>query len=91
MQYGLRGVGGFRVLSDPAWKTCVSQFFESERAVIKGMMGTVRFMAPECFKDETSKELHGKRVDIWAAGISLYLLLTNKYPFGGRTKHDVED
>ena len=29
----------------------VSQFFESERAIIKGMMGTVRFMAPECFKD----------------------------------------
>ena len=55
------------------------------------MMGTVRFMAPECFKEEVNKEFHGKRVDIWAAGISLYLLLTNKYPFGGNTKHDVED
>ena len=69
----------------------VSQFFESERAIIKGMMGTVRFMAPECFKDEVNKEFHGKRIDIWAAGISLYLLLTNKYPFGGNTKHDIED
>ena len=28
----------------------VSQFFESKRALITGMMGTMRFMAPECFR-----------------------------------------
>ena len=63
----------------------VSQFFESKRAIIKGLMGTMRFMAPECFKKERNKEFHGKRLDIWAAGVTLYLLLTNKYPFGGNT------
>ena len=55
----------------------VSQFFESKRAIIKGMMGTMRFMAPECFKQEQGKEFNGKQIDIWAAGVTLYLLLKN--------------
>ena len=61
----------------------VSQFFESDRGIITGMMGTMRFMAPECFIPENRKNLNGKSLDIWAAGITLYLLLTGSYPFGG--------
>ena len=54
-------------------------------------MGTVRFMAPECFKQEQGKEFNGKQIDIWAAGVTLYLLLKNQYPFGGNTQQDIED
>ena len=54
-------------------------------------MGTVRFMAPECFNSAPDKELHGKRVDIWAAGITLFLLLTKEYPFVGQTLSDIID
>ena len=54
-------------------------------------MGTMRFMAPECFKKERNQEFNGRRVDIWAVGITLYLLLTNKYPFGGNSLQEVED
>ena len=50
----------------------------------------MRFMAPECFRLEKNKQFHGKRVDIWAAGITLYLLLTNKYPFCGQTQQQIE-
>ena len=54
-------------------------------------MGTVRFMAPECFNAAPGKELHGKRVDIWAAGITLFLLLTKEYPFVGQTLTAIRD
>ena len=63
----------------------VSQFFDSKRAIVKGMMGTMRFMAPECFRQVQCKEFNGKHIDIWAAGVTLFLLLTNKYPFSGNT------
>ena len=68
----------------------VSQFFESQRAIITGMMGTMRFMAPECFIPESRKSLNGKCLDIWAAGITLYLLLTTRYPFKGDTDKEIE-
>ena len=68
----------------------VSQFFTSKRALITGMMGTMRFMAPECFKPDSRKKLSGKKLDIWAAGVTLYLLLTSKYPFGGDTQQEIE-
>ena len=54
-------------------------------------MGTVRFMAPECFNSVPGKELRGKRVDIWAAGITLFLLLTKEYPFIGGTLSEIRD
>ena len=51
-------------------------------------------MAPEMFKtssymaaDDTlrdEKVVRGRPSDIWAAGITLYNLLTKKFPFGGR-------
>ena len=55
------------------------------------MMGTVRFMAPECFDSKPNKEIRGKRVDIWAAGITLFLLLTKEYPFVGKTLSEIRD
>ena len=53
----------------------VSQFFthhKSKRDVIKGQMGTMRFMAPECFIRAPGKVLQGKKIDIWAAGVTLF-------------------
>lgn len=67
----------------------VSTFFGSKRDIISGMMGTVRFMAPECFKESDDKFISGKSLDIWAAGISLFLLLTKEYPFKGETMPEI--
>ena len=69
----------------------VSQFFESQTGIIKGTMGTVRFMAPECFGSAPNKELQGKPIDIWAAGITLFLLLTKEYPFKGSNLTEIRD
>jgi serine/threonine protein phosphatase PrpC len=40
--------------------------------------GTPSFMAPELFEDETANA----QTDIYAAGVTLYHLLTRKYPYG---------
>lgn len=40
--------------------------------------GTPSFMAPELFEGETA----GTATDIYAAGVTLYHLLTRRYPFG---------
>ena len=63
----------------------VSQFFESIFD-IRMTMGTIRFMAPECFRSSKNNNSEGgKCIDIWAAGISLFLLLTNEHPFKGES------
>ena len=45
-------------------------------------------MAPEMFTtsgiDTDDKIVRGRPGDIWAAGITLYNLLTKKFPFTGR-------
>jgi len=44
--------------------------------------GTYHFFAPEQVKPNANgtKIVHGKRADIWAAGISLYSIATGQHP-----------
>jgi serine/threonine protein kinase len=58
--------------------------FESGDDVFKGTAGTVRFFAPEIVKTgQKNKVLHAKKCDIWAAGVTLYNLMTGKFPCAG--------
>ncbi|CUG86584.1 protein kinase, putative [Bodo saltans] len=41
--------------------------------------GTLRYTAPEFYTEES---YHGRAVDLWAAGVTLYVMLFNQYPFG---------
>jgi serine/threonine protein kinase len=63
----------------------VSQFFENGSDQLKGTVGSFRFMAPEVVAPKKDKEMFGRPVDVWACGVTLYLLLTNKFPFLGNT------
>ena len=67
----------------------VSQFFEANSEIIKGTLGTIRFMAPEHFTSEGEKMLNGKSVDVWASGVTLYMMLTNEFPFKGKTLQEI--
>ena len=64
-----------------------SEFFEpaSDRLSEK-TKGTYLFMAPEMFKVNLDEEkvIRGRPSDIWAAGITLYNLLTKQFPFQGK-------
>jgi len=40
-------------------------------------MGTLLYMAPE----QAQGQLYGKRVDMWACGIIMFIMLTGAHPF----------
>ena len=69
----------------------VGQFFEADNDVIRGAFGTVRFMAPEMLGVKQNSELHGRSIDMWAAGVTLFNLLTKEYPFNGTTFPQIRD
>ena len=48
-------------------------------------VGTLLYMAPE----QTDYTSYNKKVDIWACGMIMYLLLTGKHPF--HEKGDTEN
>lgn len=45
---------------------------------IKGVYGTVYYMAPELIEG-----LYNEKCDVWSAGIVLYSMITKTFPFGG--------
>ncbi|CBH17675.1 protein kinase, putative [Trypanosoma brucei gambiense DAL972] len=45
---------------------------------IQGTKGTILFIAPEIWKGDRS---YAKPVDVWAMGVTLYILLTGRLPF----------
>jgi serine/threonine protein kinase len=50
----------------------------------KSVEGTTYFFAPECCKDdeeETKKGYAGKPVDIWALGVTTFILIFKRLPF----------
>jgi len=60
-----------------------SEFFEpSTDDLSKGTKGTYLFMAPEMFEGNKDKKiLKAPAIDIWAAGVTLFNLLTNRHPW----------
>lgn len=49
---------------------------------LQGNPGTPSFMAPELFDGEGMNQRASAQSDLYAAGVSLYHLLTRKYPYG---------
>uniref|UniRef100_V9KN15 Calcium/calmodulin-dependent protein kinase kinase 1-like protein n=1 Tax=Callorhinchus milii TaxID=7868 RepID=V9KN15_CALMI len=58
----------------------VSNQFEGNDAMLSSTAGTPAFMAPETLS-ETKKIFHGKALDVWAIGVTLYCLVYGKCPF----------
>jgi len=60
-----------------------SEFFQSHNDDLsKATKGTYLFMPPEMFEGNKEKKvIKGHPVDIWAAGVSLFNLLTNRHPW----------
>jgi serine/threonine protein kinase len=62
---------------------------------VAGTCGTVAFLAPELFSDEATgaegATVCGRAVDVWALGVTLYILLYGKSPFMATAKGNFID
>lgn len=54
----------------------------------KSTLGSTFYMAPEICSGKVYK---GKMTDIWAVGVTLYRILTNKFPFEGTSIPEIYD
>lgn len=61
--------------------------FEDNKDAFKDDNGTKVYLAPEIFK---APEFSGRPLDIWAAGVSFYEILTGERPFLGRTFEELK-
>ena len=57
----------------------------------KATKGTYLFMAPEMFMTGAKKVVKGRPTDIWAAGVTLFNLLTKDHPWKGKNMFDLVD
>ena len=62
--------------------------FYSEEDMMLKHRGTYEFLAPECFKQQakgkqttTTQYYSGRAADIWALGMTIYVLTFNQLPF----------
>ncbi|XP_048552475.1 serine/threonine-protein kinase GRIK1-like [Triticum urartu] len=66
----------------------VSQIFEDDDDMLWRSPGTPVFTAPECCQGSA---YHGRTADTWAVGVTLYCMITGKYPFLGETLQETYD
>ncbi|GMH12528.1 hypothetical protein Nepgr_014369 [Nepenthes gracilis] len=66
----------------------VSQVFEGDNDELRRSPGTPVITAPECCLGLTYR---GKAADTWAVGVTLYCMVTGKFPFIGETLQETYD
>eukprot|EP00179_Madagascaria_erythrocladioides_P006021 CAMPEP_0198317226 /NCGR_PEP_ID=MMETSP1450-20131203/6777_1 /TAXON_ID=753684 ORGANISM="Madagascaria erythrocladiodes, Strain CCMP3234" /NCGR_SAMPLE_ID=MMETSP1450 /ASSEMBLY_ACC=CAM_ASM_001115 /LENGTH=396 /DNA_ID=CAMNT_0044020415 /DNA_START=190 /DNA_END=1380 /DNA_ORIENTATION=+ len=55
-----------------------------EDTLLASYVGTPYYLAPEIYR----KQQYGFEVDLWACGVVLYILLSGKFPFWGKSEHE---
>jgi len=72
-------------LSDFGLGAMTKQSDESTSNVLESVIGCWFYIAPE----QAKCERYGAAVDIWAAGVLIYRMLSGEYPFSGKSPGDV--
>lgn len=58
-----------------------------EDGIYEDFVGTAFYLAPECVRNRTGREL--KKSDMWTIGVIAYVLLTGRPPFFGRDNREI--
>lgn len=67
----------------------VAQMIEStEKDLIQGEIGTKSFLPPEIYKNNQVK---GKPADIWATGITFYMIAVGRSPYNAKTLQQLKE
>ena len=67
----------------------VSRRYNPEEDTMIDVTGVVQYTAPEMY-DQGGKG-YGEKVDVWSAGVVLYLMLSGRQPFNGSDEEIVEN
>lgn len=57
---------------------------KTDEPMLSSFVGTPYYIAPEMLRGSP----HGQAVDIWASGVVMYILLSGKFPFGGKNESE---
>jgi serine/threonine protein kinase len=66
----------------------VSYMYDGEDDTVQSSAGTAAFLAPEICSGQGAS---GKMVDLWATGVTLYMMLTGHVPFIAPTLPEIYD
>ena len=66
----------------------VAMNLDGDDKLITGEAGTLPFLAPEVFTEES---FYAKPLDIWAFGVTMLIYLNEKLPFTGTTDFEIKD
>ena len=64
----------------------IGRKLENKKQLLHDQCGTLMYMAPEILLSSKEKGYEGFPVDIWSAGISLYIMLSGTLPFNYKNK-----
>ena len=67
----------------------VAALFEKDDDSVKGTVGSIRYFAPEIVKTGGPKIVKGRQADVWAFGVTLYNMVTRKFPFPASNIQDL--
>lgn len=59
-------------------------FYDPQEGVNQ-TLGSPLYMAPEIIQEKA----YDQKVDIWSIGVIVYILLSGRPPFRGKTKHEI--
>lgn len=63
----------------------VSACFDGVDDSVSKTQGSMKYFAPEIVKTGVKKEVHARKTDIWALGVTFFNMATNKFPFPAQT------
>ena len=66
----------------------IGRILSSKKQMLYDKCGTPMYMAPEILLSSKNKGYEGFPVDIWSAGISLYIMLSGTLPFNLKNNND---